>query len=253
MPARTPPLAHVGWTGGSTSELQSLLSVLQLSDTAFPSGRYTLSYGLEALVQTGHLAAPADGSTMSALLTDTIRFGVAPSDGLALACAHRAAAGKGGVDLDALTRVDERLTAVKLPREAREASTRTGRAALATANAAIRARALASYAERIKAGAAPGNHAVVLGLLSAVLGVPRLEAVVGELYAFASGLVSAGVRLGLVNHRAAQGLLHRERQVIAEAALEVIDQDMGQISSCTPLLDAMAMRHEQAEVRLFAS
>jgi urease accessory protein len=149
--------------------------------------------------------------------------------------------------------VDERLTAVKLPREAREASTRTGRAVLATATAAIRTPALAIYAERIRAGASPGNHAVVVGLLSAVLGVPRLEAVVGELYAFSSGWVSAAVRLGLVNHRAAQGLLHRERPVIAEAALEVIDQDVSQISSCTPLLDVMAMCHERAEVRLFAS
>jgi urease accessory protein len=253
MSASAPTLADAGWTGGSTFQLQSLLSVLQLSDSAFPSGRYTLSHGLEALVQSGHLAAPADASTLIALLGDTIRFGVAPSDGLALACAHRASAGDGGVDLEALAEVDRRLTAVKLAREAREASMRTGRAVLATATAAIGVPALAGYAEGIKRGVSPGNHAVVVGLLSAVLGVPRVEAVVGELYAFSSGWVSAAVRLGLVNHRAAQGLLHRGRPVIAEAARKVINQDIGRISSCTPLLDVMAMRHEQAEVRLFAS
>ncbi len=252
MRVGAPPLPHAGWTGGSTAELQSLLSVLQLSDSAFPSGRYTLSYGVEALVQSGHLAAPGDTSTMSALLSDTIRFGVAPSDGLALACAHRAA-GDGGVDLESLAEVDRRLTAVKVAREAREASTRTGRAVLATASAAIGAPALASYAERINAGGSPGNHAVVVGLLSAVLGVPCLEGVVGELYAFASGWVSAAVRLGLFDHRVAQRLLHRGRAVIAESALKVVDQDIGQISSCTPLLDVMAMCHEQADVRLFAS
>jgi urease accessory protein len=253
MSEYAPPLPRAAWTGGSISEIQSLLSVLQLSDTAFPSGRYTLSYGLEALVQVGHLSAPADASAMSTLLTDTIRFGVAPSDGLALACAHRAADGDGRVDLELLAEVDRRLTAVKLAREAREASTRTGRAVLATATAAIRSPALASFAERINAGGSPGNHAVAVGLLSAVLGVPCLEAVVGELYAFASGWVSAAVRLGLANHHAAQGLLHRGRPAIAEAALKVIDQEIGEISSCTPLLDVMAMCHEQAEVRLFAS
>jgi urease accessory protein len=232
--------------------LRSLLSLLQLSDSAFPSGRYTLSYGLEALVQSGHVTVPGEHSTLVRLLGDSIRFGAAPSDGLALACAHRAA-GEAGVDLELLTQVDSRLTAVKLPREAREASTRTGRAVLATARAAIGGSALHDYAEHVRGGGSPGNHAVVIGLLSALMGVSRLEAVAGELYAFASSWVAAAVRLGLLDHRGAQAVLHRARPAIASSALEVIDRDVSQISSCTPLLDVMAMRHEEAELRLFAS
>jgi urease accessory protein len=233
--------------------LGSLLSLLQLSDSGFPSGRYTLSYGLESLVQSCHLTVPSEGSTLLALLGDSVRFGAAPSDGAALACAHRAAGDDRGLDLELVGQVDARLTAVKLPREVREASTRTGRAVLATATAAIGGTALHDYAERVKAGRSPGNHAVVVGLLSARLGVPRLDAVVGELYAFASSWVAAAVRLGLHDHRGAQALLHRARPLIAAAALEVTDRDVSQISSCTPLLDVMAMRHEEAELRLFAS
>jgi urease accessory protein len=235
------------------SPLTSLVSVLQLSDSAFPSGRYTLSYGLETLVQSGHLTVPADDSTLLTLLGDTIRFGAAPSDGVALACAHRALDREGEADLDLVSEVDERLTAVKLPREAREASTRTGRAVLATATAAIDRGGLFGFAERVRRGLSPGNHAVVIGLLSASLGVPRGDAVVGELYAFASGWVAAAVRLALVDHRVAQALLHRLRPVIADAAGDVINRGVEQISSCTPLLDAVSMRHEQAELRLFAS
>jgi urease accessory protein len=229
--------------------LGSLLSLLQVSDSAFPSGRYTLSYGLETLVQSGHLPVPSESSMLIALLGDSIRFGAAPSDGLALACAHRAA----GADLELVSEVDERLTGVKLPREAREASTRTGRAVLATATAAVGGTALHDYAELVKRGHSPGNHAVVVGLLSAGLGVPRLEAVVGELYAFTSSWVAAAVRLGLVDHRGAQALLHRSRSVIADAALQAADRDVSQISSCTPLLDVLAMRHEESDLRLFAS
>ena len=233
--------------------LGSLLSLLQLSDSAFPSGRYTLSYGLEALVQSGHLTVPSESTTLTTLLGDSIRFGAAQSDGVALACAHRAAGTDGDVDLELVTEADTRLTAVKLPREAREASTRTGRAVLATASAAIGGTALQDYAERVRRGGSPGNHAVVVGLLSAWLGVPRADAVVGELYAFSSSWAGAAVRLGLVDHRGAQALLHRARPVIAAAALGVIDRDVGQIASCTPFLDVMAMRHEEAELRLFAS
>jgi urease accessory protein len=226
----------------------SLLSLLQLSDSAFPSGRYTLSYGLEALVQSGHLTVPGEHSTLVRLLGDSIRFGAAPSDGLALACAHRAIG-----DLGLLTQADSRLTAVKLPRAVREASTRTGRAVLAAASAAFGGSALHDFAERVRGGGSPGNHAIVVGLLSASLRTPCLDAVVAELYAFSSSWVGAAVRLGLVDHRGAQALLHQARPVIAVAAQEVIERDVSEISSCTPFLDVMAMRHEHAELRVFAT
>jgi urease accessory protein len=130
---------------------------------------------------------------------------------------------------------------------------RTGRALLATAAAAFAHPALTGYGELVQRRSLPGNHAVVLGLLSACLGVPRLEAVAGELYAFSSGWTAAAVRLGLIDHRAAQGLLHHARSVIVAAALKAVERNVSQISSCTPLLDAMAMQHEESELRLFAS
>jgi urease accessory protein len=238
---------------GGAAGLASFLSVLQLSDSGFPSGRYTLSHGLEAFAQSGQLPVPARPSVLATLLGDCIRFGVAPSDGVALACAHRATGPDGVADLELVTCADRRLSAVKLVREAREASTRTGRALLSAATAAFGRTALADYAELVDRGRAPGNHAVVLGLVSASLGVPRLEAVAAELYAFAAGWVAAAVRLGLTDHRTAQALLHHVRPAIAEAAQTAADRDVAHISSCTPLLDVMSMRHEQAGLRLFAS
>ena len=251
QPARRPARGRRAARGDA--QLSGFVSALQLSDSAFPSGRYTLSYGLEAFAQSGALGTPAKRSTLRELLGDSIRFGVAPSDGAALACAHRAASVDGQVDLELVRHVDERLTAVKVARESREASLRTGRAMLATAVAAFAHTALTGYVELVQRRSVPGNHAVVLGLLSACLGVPCLEAVAGELYAFSSGWVAAAIRLGLIDHRAAQGLLHQARSLIVEAALKTVDRDVNEISSCTPLLDVMAMRHEQSEVRLFAS
>lgn len=144
---------RLGWTSGGRAPLESLLSLLQLSDSAFPSGRYTLSYGLETLMQSGHLTPPADVSTLITLLGDSIRWGVATSDGVALACAHRAVRPDGDVDFELIARVDLRLTAVKLSREAREASARTGRAVLATATGAFGESPLTSYADRVTRGA----------------------------------------------------------------------------------------------------
>jgi len=232
--------------------LAGLLAVLQLADSGFPSGRYTLSHGLESFAQSGALPSPPAPS-LTELLRDAVRFGVAPSDGVALACAHRAVRGDGRVELDAIVRADERLSAVKLAREGRQASMRTGRALLRTAVDAMGTALLVDYADLVDVGASPGNHAVVLGIVCADFDVPRLEAVAGELFAFSAGWVAAAVRLALIDHRVAQRILCHMHTVIAGAASTALERDVDDISSCTPVIDVMAMRHEDADERVFAT
>jgi urease accessory protein len=230
----------------------AFLAVLQLSDSAFPNGRYTLSHGLETFAHERLLDRPSRPEVLAELLGDCVRLGVAPSDGVAVACAHRAVATDGEVDVESAVRVDRRLSAVKLARESREASTRSGRALLGAAPA-VAGVTMAGYAQLIDAGYVPGNHAVVLGLLTGLLGVPRLDAVAGELHAFATGWVAAAVRLGLTDHLTAQLILRQVRPALAVAAECASHSDVGRISSCTPLPDVMSMRHEEADLRLFAT
>jgi urease accessory protein len=235
------------------AELTGFLSALQLTDSGFPSGRYTLSYGLETMAQSGRLTTPSDPVALSGLLRDHLRLAVGPSDGIALACGHRATTGPDSLDLELATRADQRLTAVKLSREARETSTRTGRALLRAATPVFGAGALSSFGREIESKRSPGNHAVVLGVLSACLGVPRLQSVAGELFAFAASWVAAAVRLAVTDHRTAQAVLHDVRGDLAVAARSAAGKDVPDIASCAPLLDVMAMRHEETELRLFAS
>jgi urease accessory protein len=186
------------------------------------------------------------------MLADCVRFGVARSDGVALACARRAVASDGAVDVEQVVRADRRLTAVKLAREGREASIRSGRALLRAAPT-VAGVSMGGYEELVDAGHAAGNYAVVLGLLDGLLEVPPLEAVAAELYGFSAGWVAAAVRLGLTDHLSAQEILRRIRPALADAAEQAAGAGIADISSCVPLPDVMAMRHELAELRLFAS
>lgn len=235
--------------------LAPFLAGLQLTDSAFPSGRYTLSYGLESFVQEGLVGRRADPSALATLLSEQVEHGVAPADGVALAWAHRAVrrTPEQALDLALATDADRRLTAVKLAREAREASVRTGRGLLGTASAAFAGPAVTAYAREVREGRAPGNGAVVMGVLMAAEGVPLAYAVAAELYAFAAGWLQAAVRLGVADHRVAQVVLHRTHPVLRAAAEGACATALEDLASSVPLVDLMTMRHEQATLRLFMS
>ena len=230
------------------------LSALQLADSAFPSGRYTLSHGLEPVAQSGILPDTGTSAALRRLLADCVRLSVGPADGTAVACAHSTYE---QADLPAATAVDRRLTAVKLTAESRHGSIRTGKALLETARTFVDDPVLYAYATAVRDGTAVAHHAVVVGLLSASVGMTALESVAGELYSFAANWTSAAVRLSLTDHQSAQRILHQSRPVLAEAAERATQQASQRgarsIASSTPALDLMSMRHEEAEVRLFAN
>lgn len=205
----------------------AFLDSLQLGDSFFPSGLYTLSHGLEAFAQDDQVRP----ENLEALLTDYLRYGFGAADGVALACAHRAIE-EGNLEL--AIRADVRLTATKLPREARETSLRAGRQLLRVAGAIFGGEALDAYAGYVQSNRAPGNHAVVLGLVMATLGIERERSIAGELYALVSSCVAAAVRLALIDHIAAQIVLHHLKPVMAEVARENVKKGVQDIASACP-------------------
>ncbi|MGH2479903.1 MAG: urease accessory protein UreF, partial [Ktedonobacteraceae bacterium] len=222
---------------GPGEDALTFLSCLQLADTFFPGGLYTLSHGLETATQSGQVNA----ASLAALLVDYLRASFGPTDGIALACAHQACEEN---HLSHALRADNRLTAVKLPREARETSCRVGRQLLHIGRRIFGQQILDEYASHLETGDTPGNHAIVLGLIMATLGIPREKAALSELYAFATSFVSAGVRLTVIDYRAAQAILHQQRTVLVEVAQFCCTKGIQDIASSAPWIDIMAMRHE---------
>jgi urease accessory protein len=222
------------------------LSALQLSDTFFPTGLYTLSHGFEAFVQAG-LASKAN---LEDLLRDYLEHVLGPGDGVALCHAHRALEAR---DLARLLEIDRRLAALKLVREAREASRRVGRRILATAVTLTPDPLLADYRAAADGGAVPGNAAVVLGAAAAALRIPRREALLMELYTFSASLLGAAMRLIRLDHEEAQGTLARLKPLMARVAQENLDKNLEEMRAFAPLIDLMGMAHERASIRLFIS
>ncbi|MFD0352033.1 urease accessory UreF family protein [Kitasatospora sp. CM 4170] len=229
-----------------SADLDTLLVCLQLTDSAFPSGLYTLSHGLEGFAQ----AKAVDQDGLPGLLADLLRHSVGPADATALALAHRAA---GEADWATVAEVDRRLFASKLNREQRLAATRTGRQLLDTARLTLGGEMLDAYAELIADRRAPGCHPVAAGVAYAAGRVPTEHAVASDLFAFAVSFVGAGLRLRLTDHRRAQRTLRETAPVIAEVTAAALERELTDLGGCVPVADVMAGHHERANARLFAS
>ncbi|MDX6740432.1 urease accessory protein UreF [Actinocorallia sp. A-T 12471] len=233
--------------GQGGADLGPLLAQFQLTDSGFPSGMYTLSHGLEGYAQLG-LVGP-DG--LRALLTDLLYHSVGPADAAALVLAHRAVRAD---DWDRLVEVDRRLHAIKLSREQRTASVRTGRQVLDTAASAFAVPEGDRLAGLVADRTTPGNHAVVVGTLYAGLDVPVERAVAGDLYAFAASWAAAAVRLARTDFRRAQALLREVRpDIAAVAATALAAADPRDLHGAAFVADTVSAAHERAQARLFVT
>jgi urease accessory protein len=225
---------------------EEFVSALQLSDTFFPTGLYTLSHGFEAFVQAGLVSK----ANVEALLCDYLENVLGPADGVALAHAHRAAAGQ---NLGHLLEIDSRLFAMKLVREARESSRRVGKRILTTVIALRPEPLLTDYRAAVDAGACPGNAAVALGAAAAILGIAQKESILIELYTFAVSVLGAAMRLIRLDHEEAQLILSRLKPVMLRVAQENLDRSLQDMRAFAPIIDIMGMTHERAPIRLFIS
>ena len=244
-----------GFSAGSGDDLAPLLLALQLTDSSFPSGLYTLSHGLEGLAQRGEVDAARVGPVLHGLL----RHSIGPGDATALALAWRAAAFATGVEdddgtvLDRLAEIDRRVHATRLSREIRAAATRTGRQVLDLAAELLDDRLVHAWNARVRGRRAPGSLPVVTGLVYARGGLSARAAVAADLSAFCTSYAGAALRLRLVDHRSAQVLVREAAPVVAEVADAALDRPLEALGGFAPRIDVASASHERAAARLFGS
>lgn len=226
---------------------RGFLAALQLSDSLFPSGAFTLSSGLETLVADGAVAGPDQLAAVLELLLDER---LAWSDLPATLAAHDAWHAE---DAAAVERIDRCLSAAKLSREEREGSERTGRRLAIEVNRLLADPVLAKWLSSVAAGTAPGNLAVAQGVACAALGIGRRQAAMIAAYNFAAAFTSAAMRLFRIGHGSIQAVLLGSHPAILRAVELAERGDWASPAPSTPEADIASARHELAEARMFGS
>lgn len=225
----------------------SLLSLLHFSDSAFPTGGYAHSFGLERYCQAG-IVTDADG--VERFLLAQLEGAAGPTDATAAAGANRAMAAG---DVDACGALDETLEAMKPVRELREGSRQMGRQTLRIAAQLTGDARLERYLDAVNSGVAPGHHAVAFGMAAGALGWSAHDTAAGFLYSTTSLLVGAALRLLPMGQTDGQRVLWRLHPVIARVAREAAERETSQMWSFSPGLDVQAMLHARLDTRLFRS
>jgi urease accessory protein len=225
----------------------SRLALMQLSDSFFPSGSFTLSHGLEYLVQTGKIGSADDVQTFVRLL---LRNKVGSCDLVALIHAYRASCMD---DVGAVATIEQRLFAQTLSQTAREAQQKSGRALLMVAQTTWPDRQVEWLLTQTEAGQLQGLHPIVFAIVGRAAGLSEADTSLAFLHSFVTGLVGAAIRLGVVGHVRSQIILTHLGAEIAEVAYQAAQMELDQMWSCTPAIEIAQMSHRRLTSRQFTN
>lgn len=219
------------------------LALLQYGDSFFPTGGVSFSWGLETLCAEDRVTS---AGSLTAFLRGQVRHRWAICDRVVLAAAYTAAD-----DLEMVTEIDRLLEAQSLAVELRSGSRRSG-AALLAIHEKLGTPPASDYRARVRAGAAPGHGAAVQGLMARSVGFDLAAAEALSAHTLCVGLLGAALRLGVVGHVDAQRSLRDVRGELAEILARPA-QGLERLGAFTPEAEIAVMRHETAEIRLFAN
>ncbi|MBE3556805.1 MAG: hypothetical protein IMW91_07040 [Firmicutes bacterium] len=248
------------------NEHAALWQLLQFSDSMFPTGAFSHSFGLESVVQEGRLT---DGKQAQVWLIQVMTRQWAPADGLIGLLAEKALTSSHDA-LARIVRLDARLTASKTAQESRLAALSTGRHLLREAATVMPGGYTADYARYVldSGGAGStevseeererrerlGNAVVVYALLGADCAWVPGQSTLAAAFAAAAGLVVALVKLVPLGQSEGQRLLAAIREPIEAALAEQEGHTEDDLESgALPAMEIAQMRHALLYSRLFRS
>ncbi len=225
--------------------MDTVMHLLQFTDSTFPVGTFSFSNGLETAA---YERVVHDARTLEEY-TRAVAMQAAFSDGVAALLAHRAALTG---DYEAVVKTDRQIMLFKMNDEARMMLQRMGKK---LAELGIRLfpgnELIARWLKDIEAGITPGSYPVAQGIVFALAGLNEEQLYASHQYGVINMVLSAALRCVRVSHYDTQESLFRlstEVPALYERARTMTFEDM---NSFVPQMDIMASLHEKGNMRMF--
>lgn len=221
-----------------------LLPLLQLSDSALPTGAFSHSLGLESYLHRGMVH---DEATFADWITQFIRIQLVHSDGLAIRFVLDAESP------EALFRVDRALHASALAREIREAGVKMGARMLDIAGSVFPCAELAAYATAVERGECAGHPAVAFAVAGKSLGVPGPELLATYMFSAVTSLTQNAIRGIPLGQSAGQRVLRAAHAEVLDGVARIGSLGWEDLGISAPGLEIAQMQHEWQRARMFMS
>jgi urease accessory protein len=228
------------------------LALMQLSDSFFPSGSFTLSHGLEALIQIDrdNRSPILEVKELETFIKILLHNKIGTSDLVALIHAYR---GSQTENLDRVKEAEAKLYAQTLIDRTRETQSKSGRALLMVANSTWQDIQLEILSKDAANKQIYCLHPIIFAVVGRVVSLNERDTVLAFLHGFITGLLGAAIRLGILGHIKSQQVLVNlasDMEIIYERARSI---ELESMWSCTPQIDIAQMQHKYLDLRLFAS
>lgn len=215
--------------------------IWQLCDSAFPTGAFAHSGGLEAAWQHGEIAGVDDlagwiDTTLQQTASGLIPFVTAGWDGTPV-----------------LPQLDAFCDVCLVNHVANRASRAQGQALLMACGKAFNVEAVGRVVDSVRTSGLAGHHAPVFGAIARALDVSR--GLPAEMFMFFAlrGAVSCAVRLGICGPLQGQGLQHGLSPRASEMARRAMDAPVDQVAQTAPVADLLQGTQDRLYSRLFVS
>jgi len=212
----------------------------------YPVGGFSYSHGLDYAVEAGLVN---DAAMLKLFVETVLAHGAGRSDAALFVAAWRAAQACDKARLDEIDDIADLALAWRGSKEAALESEAQGTAFLATTRAAWPAPLLEEFARDHVSVAFP----VAVAVAAAAHRVPLAASLAAYLHAFASNLVSAGMRLIPLGQSDGQDIVAKLEAAIAACGQSALKTPLESVGISAPLIDWCSMRHETQYTRLFRS
>lgn len=221
------------------------LSMLQLSDSFFPTGMYSMSNGLEAIFYSGKKMKAEE---LCKLIATLLQYQIGPADCTALGNAFEQARKS---NLPGLIEVDRAIFSMKLVQEIRDASVRSGTQLVRCIRSFSNDKILCQYDDAIRSGQAFGPYPVALAVAASSFSIPKEKTALVMLYSFSVSIVGAALRLGMLQHFDGQKVIDELKPTMLGVIKANINRPLEGIWQFAPSTDITQISHERMNSKMF--
>jgi urease accessory protein len=232
-------------TDDAITDAAADLSMMQLSDSFFPTGMYSMSNGLEAIFYSGKKMKSEE---LRELVKTYLEYQIGPADCTALGNAYEYASRS---NLPKLLEVDRAIFSIKLVQEIRDASIRSGTQLVRCIRSFSDNKILGQYEDAIRGGKAFGPYPAALAVAANAFLIPKEKAALMMLYSFSVSIVGAALRLGMLQHFDGQKVIDELKPTIVKVTKANINRPIEGIWQFAPSIDVIQIAHERMNSKMF--